>query len=32
MSRSMVQIMDEQSTGLLAERLERSRDAAQGGE
>ena len=32
MSRSMVQIMDEQSTGLLAERLERSRDDAVGGE
>jgi biopolymer transport protein ExbB len=32
MSRSMVQIMDEQSTGLLAERLERSRDDAPGGE
>jgi biopolymer transport protein ExbB len=32
MSRSMVQIMDEQSTGLLAERLERSRDAARRGE
>ena len=32
MSRGMVQILDEQSTGLLAERLERSRDAVSGEE
>jgi len=30
MSRSLVQILDEQSTGLLAERLERARDGAGG--
>jgi hypothetical protein len=29
MSRQMVQILDEQSTGMLAESLERKREAAQ---
>jgi biopolymer transport protein ExbB len=31
MSRQVVQILDEQSTGLLAESLERARDAEEGG-
>jgi hypothetical protein len=31
MSRQVVQILDEQSTGLLAESLERARDAEAGG-